>query len=388
MPLTNGTYFKPSVFTLTGIPGLESVQHWIGIPFFISFVLAIIGNGLLIIIVRTERALHEPMFIFLAVLATTDLGLTLCITPKMLAIFWLQSREIYFDSCLTQMYFTHTFQCMESGMLLAMAFDRYVAICEPLRHSAILTKKALVSIVMVVTLRASVVITMCPLLVKLRLEHFRTTVITHSYCEHMAVVKLAADNVRANKVYGLFVAFSVLGFDVIFIFLSYAFIFQAVFKLPQKEARFKAFNTCTAHIFVFLQFYILTFFTSFIHRFGFNVAPYVHILLSNLYLLLPPLLNPIVYGVKTKQIREGVLKIWFFEDSRRWVSGVQAIAGCSNAGGVVPPSLVTLRTLRSSGVMAQRLQTQPSSGVVMINGSPSALQRVVVRNGFGDKLRC
>ncbi|XP_012500991.1 PREDICTED: olfactory receptor 52A5-like [Propithecus coquereli] len=308
MPLTNGTFFKPSIFTLVGIPGLESVQHWIGIPFFISFILAIIGNGLLLTIIRTERSLHEPMYIFLAVLAATDLGLTLCITPKMLAIFWLQSREIHFESCLIQMYFTHTFQCMESGTLLAMAFDRYVAICDPLRHAAVLTKRVLVIIIMVVTIRASVIIIMCPLLIKLRLKYFRTTLISHSYCEHMAVVKLAAENVKANKAYGLFVAFSVLGFDVIFIFLSYAFIFRAVFKLPQKETRLKAFNTCTAHIFVFLQFYILTFFTSFIHRFGLSVAPYVHILLSNLYLLVPPLLNPIVYGVKTKQIREGVIK--------------------------------------------------------------------------------
>uniref|UniRef100_H0XLY8 Olfactory receptor n=2 Tax=Otolemur garnettii TaxID=30611 RepID=H0XLY8_OTOGA len=310
MLITNGTFFKPSIFTLIGIPGLESVQHWIGIPFFISFILAVIGNGLLLTIIRSERSLHEPMYVFLAVLAATDLGLTLCITPKMLAIFWLQSSEIHFASCLTQMYFTHTFQCMESGTLLAMAFDRYVAICDPLRHSAILTKRVLLTIVVVVTVRASIIIVMCLLLIKLRLNHFRTTVISHSYCEHMAVVKLAAENVKANKAYGLFVAFSVLGFDVIFIFLSYAFIFQAVFKLPQKEARFKAFNTCTAHIFVFLQFYILTFFTSFIHRFGFSVAPYVHILLSNLYLLVPPLLNPIIYGVKTKQIREGVIKMF------------------------------------------------------------------------------
>ncbi|XP_005380124.1 PREDICTED: olfactory receptor 52A5-like [Chinchilla lanigera] len=309
MSFANGTYFQPSVFTLIGIPGLETVQHWIGIPFFISFVLATIGNGLLITIIHSERSLHEPMYVFLAILAATDLGLTLCITPKMLAVFWLQSREIRFGSCLTQMYFTHTFQCMESGILLAMAFDRYVAICEPLRHSAILTRKVLICIITAVTIRASVIIIMCPLLIKLRLKHFQTTFIAHSYCEHMAVVKLAAENIRVNKAYGLFVAFSVLGFDVIFIFLSYAFIFQAVFKLPQKEARFKAFNTCTAHIFVFLQFYILTFFTSFIHRFGFNVAPYVHILLSNLYLLVPPLLNPIVYGVKTRQIREGVIKM-------------------------------------------------------------------------------
>ncbi|KAF5918652.1 hypothetical protein HPG69_005686 [Diceros bicornis minor] len=213
MTSTNGTFFQPSIFTLIGVPGLESVQHWIGIPFFISFILAIIGNGLLITIIRTERSLHEPMDVFLAVLAAIDLGLTLCITPKMLVIFWLRSREIHFDSCLIQMYFTHTFQCMESGILLAMAFDCYVAICESLRHSAILTKKVLISIITVVTIWASLIIIMCPLLIKLRLKHFWTTVISHSYCEHMAVVKLAAENVRVNKAYGLFVAFSVLGFD-------------------------------------------------------------------------------------------------------------------------------------------------------------------------------
>ncbi|KAL4830484.1 hypothetical protein H8958_021332 [Nasalis larvatus] len=203
---------------------------------------------------------------------------------------------------------------MESDILLTMAFDRYVAICVPLRHSAILTMKVLISIIMVVTIPASVIIIMCPLLIKLCLKHFHATAISHSYCEHVAVVKLAAENVRADKAYGLFVAFSVLGFDVIFIFLSYAFIFQAVFKLPKKEAQFKAFNTCTTHIFVFLHFYIPTFLISFIHRYGFSVALYVHILLSNFYLLAPPLLNPIVYGVKTKQIREGAIKMFTHKD--------------------------------------------------------------------------
>lgn len=90
MPVNNHTFFEPSVFPLIGIPGLESVLHWIGIPFFLSFVLAIVGNSLLITIIHTERTLHEPMFILLAVLATTDLSLTLCIKivqSKMLGYF-------------------------------------------------------------------------------------------------------------------------------------------------------------------------------------------------------------------------------------------------------------------------------------------------------------
>lgn len=113
----------------------------------------------------------------------------------------------------------------------------------------------------------------------------------------MAVVKLAADDVQVSKMCGLFVGVSILGFDVIFILISYALIFQAVFQLQQKEARLKAFNTCAAHIFVFLEFYILGFFSFFSHGFG-HVVPSIHILLSTTYPLLPPALNTIVYGVK------------------------------------------------------------------------------------------
>ena len=105
-------------------------------------------------------------------------------------------------------------------------------------------------------------------------------------------------------------AFSILGFDIIFIILSYVQIFITVFQLPQKEARFKAFNTCISHICVFLQFYILGFFSFFTHRFGSHIPPYVPILLSNLYLFVSPLLNPIVYRVKTKQICDHVLTIF------------------------------------------------------------------------------
>uniref|UniRef100_A0A9L0JFH4 Olfactory receptor n=1 Tax=Equus asinus TaxID=9793 RepID=A0A9L0JFH4_EQUAS len=307
----NRTGLQPTTFLLLGIPGLESAHIWISIPFCLVYLLSLLGNVALLLIVKRDRKLHEPMYLFLSMLSVADLMLTSSTLPKILSIFWFNDREIYFEACLTQMYLIHSLSTMESGFILAMAFDRYVAICHPLRHSTLLTPAVIVGLGLLIVFRGAVLLSPHPFLLRW-LSYCKTNVISHTYCEfmHMAVVKLAAENVRINKAYGLFVAFSVLGFDVIFIFLSYAFIFQAVFKFSQKEARLKAFNTCTAHIFVFLQFYILTFFTSFIHRFGFNVAPYVHILLSNLYLLVPPLLNPIVYGVKTKQIRETVIKMF------------------------------------------------------------------------------
>nr|ACO88970.1 olfactory receptor Olr127 (predicted) [Dasypus novemcinctus] len=196
-----------------------------------------------------------------------------------------------------------------------MALDRYVAICDPLRHATILSPQLLLYIGVGVTLRAAILVAPCLVLIKWRFKLYKATVISHSYCEHMAIVKLAAEDIRVNKIYGLFVAFTILGFDIIFITLSYAQIFITVFHLPRREARLKTFNTCIAHICVFLQFYLLAFFSFFTHRFGSHIPPYVHILLSNLYLLVPPFLNPIVYGVKTKQIRDQVLKIFLSKET-------------------------------------------------------------------------
>ncbi|XP_027798611.1 olfactory receptor 52A5-like [Marmota flaviventris] len=308
--LTFNGSFMPSVFTLVGIPGLEPVQCWIGIPFCAMYVIAVIGNSLILVIIKKENSLHIPMYIFLAMLAATDMALSTCILPKMLGIFWFHWPEISFDACLLQMGLIHSFQATESGVLLAMALDRYVAICNPLRHATVFSQKLLTHLGVGVTLRATFLILPSLLLIKCRLKLYQTTVISHSYCEHMAVVKLAAEDIRVNKIYGLFVAFAILGFDIIFITMSYVRIFVTVFQLPQKEARVKAFNTCIAHICVFLQFYLLAFFSFFTHRFGSHIPPYVHILLSNLYLLVPPFLNPIVYGVKTKEIRRHAWKMF------------------------------------------------------------------------------
>ncbi|XP_075404712.1 olfactory receptor 52A1-like [Tenrec ecaudatus] len=304
----NISYLDPRTVTLIGIPGLEHVQFWIGFPFFAVCLLALLGNIILLIIIPAERSLHQPMYIFLAVLAATDVGLCLAIAPKMLAIFWFDSSTMNFNACLVQLFFIHALQGMESGILLAMALDRYVAICDPLRHTSVLTPSVLTWMMVVVVIRATVLVGLLPTLIK-RLHLFHSTVIAHSYCEHMAVVKLAAEDVRINKICGLFVGFTILGFDMIFIIISYILIFHAVFLLNQKEARLKAFNTCVPHIFVFLEFYILAFFSFFSHRFG-HVVPSTHILLSTIYLLVPPALNPLVYGIKNKVICQRVARIF------------------------------------------------------------------------------
>ncbi|ELK09421.1 olfactory receptor 52A1 [Pteropus alecto] len=314
MLVTNGTIFMPSVLTFIGIPGLENIQSWIGIPFLVMYIIALMGNSLLLIIIKSEPSLHEPMYIFLAMLGATDIALSTSLVPKMLGIFWFHLPEIYFDVCLFQMWLIHTFQGIESGVLLAMALDRYIAICYPLKHTTIFTQQLVINIGVGVTLRPAILVIPCLLLIKCRLKLYRTKLISHTYCEHMALVKLATEDVYINKFYGLLGAFTVGGLDFILITLSYIRIFITVFHLPQKKARLKAFNTCIPHICIFFQFYLLAFISFFTHRSGSYIPSHIHIMLSNLYLLVPPFLNPFVYGVKTKHIRDKVVKMLCSKD--------------------------------------------------------------------------
>ncbi|KAM9170788.1 olfactory receptor 52R1-like [Pangshura tecta] len=307
---SNTTDFKnPSTFILLGIPGLEMGHVWISVSFCTMYIIVILGNITILFIVKMEPNLHVPMYYFLCMLAVTDLVLSTSILPKTLAIFWFSYREIDFSACFIQMYFIHCFSVIESGIFVAMAFDRYVAICDPLRHSTILTNPVVAKIGLAVVLRGGILIMPHPFLAR-RWPYCRTNIIPHSYCEHIAVVKLACADISVSSYYGLFVAFLVRGLDMIFIAVSYVQILRAIFSLPTKDARLKTFGTCSSHLCVILAFYIPALFSFLTHRFGHNVPLHFHILIANVYLLLPPVLNPIIYGVRTKPIRNRLL--WLF----------------------------------------------------------------------------
>ncbi|XP_039377960.1 olfactory receptor 52R1-like [Mauremys reevesii] len=300
---------NPSTFILLGIPGLEVAHVWISIPFCAMYAIAILGNFTILFIVKREPSLHRPMYYFLCMLAVTDLVLSTSILPKMLASFWFNSREINFSACLTQMYFVHCFLVMETGIFVAMAFDRYVAICDPLRYSTTLTNPMVVKIGLTVVLRGGMFVLPYILLAR-RWPYCRTNIIPHSYCEHIAVVKLACADTRVSSYYGLFVLLSVIGLDVIFIAVSYIQILRAIFNLSTKDARLKTFRTCSSHLGVILAFYIPALFSSLMYRFGHTVPLHFHVLIANVYLLLPPMLNPIIYGVSSKQIRDRLLRLF------------------------------------------------------------------------------
>ncbi|XP_021024565.1 olfactory receptor 52R1-like [Mus caroli] len=294
-------------FILLGIPGLENYQFWVAFPFCVMYIVAVTGNITILHIIRIDHTLHEPMYLFLAMLATTDLVLSSSTQPKMLAILWFHDHKIEYHACLIQVFFIHAFSSVESGVLMAMALDRYVAICFPLRHSSILTTSVVIKLGAVVMVRGLLWVSPFCFMVS-RMPFCPNKVIPQSYCEHMAVLKLVCADTRVNRGYGLFVAFSVVGFDIIVISVSYVMILRAVLRLPSGEARLKAFGTCASHIGVILTLYIPALFTFLTHRFGHHVPRVVHIMFANVYLLVPPMLNPIIYGVRTKQIRDRVTR--------------------------------------------------------------------------------
>ncbi|XP_012642064.2 olfactory receptor 52H1-like [Microcebus murinus] len=309
MIISNLSSYNPGPFILMGIPGLEQFHEWIGIPFCIIYIVAIMGNCILLYLIAVERSLHEPMFFFLSMLAMTDLILSTATVPKTLSIFWLVAREITFPGCLTQMFFLHFSTGLDSAILMAMAFDRYVAICYPLRYITILTPKTVIKIAVGIAFRNFCIILPAVFLLK-RLPFCRTRIIPHTYCEHIGVARLSCADISINIWYGFCVPVMTAVSDVILIAVSYTLILCAVFRLPSRDARQKALGTCGSHVCVILMFYTPAFFSILAHRFGHNISRTFHIMFANLYIVIPPALNPIVYGVKTKQIRDKVVHLF------------------------------------------------------------------------------
>ncbi|XP_065256275.1 olfactory receptor 51E1-like [Emys orbicularis] len=310
---SNRTNFtNPSTFILLGIPGLEAAHIWISIPFCAMYAIAMLGNFTILFIVKREPSLHGPMFYFLCMLALTDLVMSTSTVPKMLSIFWFNSREISFSACLTQMYFVHSLSGMESGILVAMAFDHYVAICNPLRHSTTLTSPVVAKIGLDVVLRSGILALPYPYLAS-RWPYCRTNIISHFYCRHIAVVKLACADIRISTYYVKFDLLTVIGMDAFFIAVSYSLILWAIFRLPTKDAWLKTFGTCISHVCAILALYIPDLFSSLMLRFGHNLPLHLLILITGVYHLVPPVLHPIIYGVRTTQIRVRLLQLFAYK---------------------------------------------------------------------------
>lgn len=305
----NITFFQPQSFLMTGIPGLEFAHGWISIPFSSMYTVALTGNCLILLAVRRTHSLHQPMYYFLSMLALSDVGLSLSTLPSTLAVLWFDYRFIDFNACLIQMFFLHFFSVVESSVLLAMSFDRFVAISNPLRYASVLTNNVIIRIGVAIVARATLSLFPVPFLLK-RLNYCPGKILlSHSFCFHADVMKLACADITVNILYGLYVVLSTVGVDSLLIVMSYSLILHTVMGLASPRERVRTLNTCVSHILAVLVFYIPVIGVSMIHRFGKHLPHIVHALVAYVYLVVPPVLNPIIYSVKSKPIRGAMFRV-------------------------------------------------------------------------------
>ncbi|NP_001162313.1 olfactory receptor 120 [Papio anubis] len=242
-------------------------------------------------------------------LALTDLCMGFSTVPTVLGILLGFIQEISLDSCVAQSYFIHGLSFMESSVLLAMAFDRYIAICNPLRYSSILTNDKIMKIGVAILCRSSLLIP--PVIIRLKfLNYCRPHILSHSFCLHQDLIRMACSDIRFNNVYGLALVISSLLLDAVLILISYVMILHTVVAIASWEERLKSLQTCVSHICAVLVFYIPIIGLTMVHRFGKHLSPLVHILMGNSYILFPPMMNPIIYSIKTQQIRRRVQRLF------------------------------------------------------------------------------
>ncbi|XP_042762911.1 olfactory receptor 51A7-like [Panthera leo] len=302
----NTSEVEISTFLLVGIPGFESVHIWISIPICFMYLLATLGNCTTLFVIRTESSLHEPMYYFLSMLALSDLGLSLSSLPSMLRIFLFNAMEISADACIAQEFFIHGFTGMESSMLLIMSFDCFPAIFNPLRYNSILTSSRILHRGLIFDIKSILLVLPLPFTLN-RLRYCNKHLLSHFYCLHQDVMKLACSDNRVNFYYGLFVSLCMMS-DSVFIAVSYVFNLKTVLGIASHGEQVKALNTCVSHICAVLIFFVPIITLATIHHFAKHKSPLAMILIADAFLLVPPLMNPIVHCVKSWQIRVKVLE--------------------------------------------------------------------------------
>ncbi|MBZ3873242.1 Olfactory receptor 52I1 [Sciurus carolinensis] len=305
----NQSMETPATFFLVGIPGLQSSYLWLAISLSAMYTIALLGNSLIMTVICMDSTLREPMFGFLCVLAAVDIVMASSVVPKMVSIFSSGHSSISFSACFAQMYFVHAATAMETGLLLAMALDRYVAICKPLHYKSILTPRVMLGMSVTITIRAVTFMTPLSWMVS-HLPFCGSHVVPHSYCEHMAVAQLACADPMPSRLYSLIGSSIIVGSDVTFIAASYILILRAVFGLSSKNAQWKALSTCGSHVGVMALYYLPGMASIYVAWLGQGTVPlHSQVLLADLYLVFPPTLNPIIYGLRTKQIRQRICNL-------------------------------------------------------------------------------
>ncbi|ELW71826.1 olfactory receptor 52Z1 [Tupaia chinensis] len=307
-----------TTFFLVGFPGLQEWRPLLILPLTFLYVTIISANALIIHTVVAKPNLHQPMYVLIALLLAVNICATTTVMPKMLEGFMHYANPISLQGCLAQMFFIYFTLLLDYNLLLAMALDRYMAICHPLRYSDLMTSR-LLGLLAILALTRSLGVAVPLVVLTAQAQFCRTAVIRHFTCEYIALLSIACGDLTFNNRLGLVMRLVTVTFDLTLLGTSYTRIIYAAFQISSGGARAKALHTCGSHLLVILTIYLSGLSTSIVFRVAKTVSQDVQNLLSAIYLLLPGALNPIIYGVRTREIRQHVEKMLCGKESAQEV---------------------------------------------------------------------
>ncbi|XP_037403505.1 olfactory receptor 1-like isoform X2 [Pygocentrus nattereri] len=299
----NTTFIRPSAFYISGLSNMPHAKYYY---MFLCFVYAVtvVGNSFIMGTIYLARTLHTAKYIAVFNLALSDVFGSSASIPKYADMFLREDQYIPYEDCLASMFFVFFFMTMQSYTLLALAFDRVIAICFPLRYHAIVTKTTMTLIIGVIWL-VSVSIVAARVALTTRLSFCRSTTVNSYFCDHGPMFRLACNDNSPNYMMAYVNVAIVLCLPLMLIAISYICIGFALCKISHGADRIKAMKTCTSHIILVAMFYLpitsvyITALTTYLH-------PNTRIMNSVLTQTIPPMLNPIIYSLKTEEVLQSI----------------------------------------------------------------------------------
>ncbi|KAM8769798.1 olfactory receptor 6N1-like [Acanthopagrus schlegelii] len=269
----------------------------------LTYLFIMFCNLLVLTTIACSANLHKPMFILLFNLPISDMLGATAFFPQLVYSIVTQNRLISFPACVIQAFLLHVYGTGNLLTLTAMAYDRYIAICCPLKYNNIMNPQTLLKIIVSIwSINISLMVVLFSLLARLKI--CRTNVVD-LYCNNPSIVKLTCDDTRVNNYYGLFTIFICQIGPLSVMLYTYAQILRTCVMTNQPDARKKAIQTCGTHLTIYLILQINTLATLLAHRFE-SVSPLLRRALGVSVLIFPPFLDPVIYGLKTKELKQSI----------------------------------------------------------------------------------
>ncbi|XP_012377475.1 olfactory receptor 8K5-like [Dasypus novemcinctus] len=294
-------------FILLGVTSHPELQGPLFGVFLIIYMVTMVGNLGLIILTKVDSHLHTPMYFFIRHLAFIDLGNSTVICPKMLVNFVVDQNTISYYACAMQMAFFIIFIISEIFMLSAMAYDRYVAICNPLLYNIIMSQRACL-VLMGVPYLYSIFQSLMFTTKIFTLTFCGPNIISHFYCDEVALLPMLCSNAKEIEMLAItFSAFNLIS-SLLVVLVSYILILMAIFQMNTAAVRKKAFSTCSSHLTVVAVFYGSLLFMYLQPKSGHSVD--TDKIASVFYTLVVPMLNPLIYSLRNKEVKNAFHRVF------------------------------------------------------------------------------